>query len=80
MLSDEFDGWAATNHVQVETMPVRRALNVVWHYLTRNGDSKSIERLRLDLIRPLPGMSESVSDEVVSAELSMFKAALAKKA
>lgn len=60
-------------------MSLRRALNVVWYYLTRNGDRKGIERLQIDLLRPLPGMSEEVSQEVVSAELAMFRTALAKK-
>jgi hypothetical protein len=30
-------------------------------------------------MRPLPGMAAEVSDEVVSHELAMFSAALAKK-
>jgi hypothetical protein len=30
-------------------------------------------------MRPLPGLSEEVSEEVRSAELDMFKAALSKK-
>ena len=60
-------------------MSLRRALNVVWHYLTKDADRKGIEALRANLIRPLPGMSDQVSDEVVSAELGMFKTALGKK-
>ena len=59
-------------------MPLKKALNVVWHFLTKDGDKKGVDRLRTDLLRPLPGMSDQVSDEVVSAELNMFKSALAK--
>jgi hypothetical protein len=60
-------------------MPLRRALNTVWHYLTKDADRKGIETLRANLLRPLPGMSEQVSEEVVSAELAMFKTALSKR-
>lgn len=60
-------------------MPLRRALNTVWHYLTKDADQKGMERLRANLIRPLPGMSEEVSEAVVSGELAMFKSALGKK-
>jgi hypothetical protein len=60
-------------------MPLRRALNTVWHYLTKDADRKGIETLRANLMRPLPGMSEEVSDELRSGELSMFAAALNKK-
>ena len=59
-------------------MPLKKALNVVWHFLTKDGDKKGVDRLRTDLLRPLPGMSDQMSDEVVSAELNMFKSALAK--
>lgn len=60
-------------------MPIRRALNTVWHYLTKDADRKGIEALRMNLIRPLPGLSEEVSEEVVSAEMSLFASALKKK-
>lgn len=51
---------------------------MVWYFLTRNGTKKSIEALRSDLMRPLPGMADEVSDEVVSYEIAMFQAALEK--
>lgn len=51
-------------------------LNLAWHYLTQGGTKKTIDRLRADLIRPLPGQSEEVSDQVVEQELSMFKKAM----
>ncbi len=54
-------------------------MNTVWHYLTKDADRKGIETLRANMLRPLPGLSEEVSDEVVSAELSMFASALKKK-
>lgn len=54
---------------------MRRALNLAWYYLTRNGDKKSIDKLRADLIKPLPG--QEVSEEVVKAERDMFAKALA---
>jgi hypothetical protein len=60
-------------------MPIRRALNTVWHYLTKDADRKGIDTLRANIMRPLPGLSEEVSEEVRSAELDMFKAALSKK-
>jgi hypothetical protein len=60
-------------------MPIRRALNTVWHYLTKDADRKGIDALRMNLLRPLPGMSEEVSDQVVSGELDLFRAALSKK-
>ncbi len=60
-------------------MPIRRALNTVWHYLTKDADRKGVEALRMNLLRPLPGLSEEVSDEIRSAELSMFASALKKK-
>lgn len=51
---------------------------MVWHFLTRNGTKKGIDALRNDMMRPLPGMANEVSDEVVSHELAMFQAALGK--
>jgi hypothetical protein len=60
-------------------MPLRQALNVVWFYLTKDADRKGVETLRANMLRPLPGMSEQVSEEVVSAEMAMFKSALSKK-
>jgi hypothetical protein len=60
-------------------MPIRAALNTVWHYLTKDADRKGIETLQANIMRPLPGLSEEVSDAVVSAELSMFASALKKK-
>lgn len=60
-------------------MPIRRALNVVWHYLTKDASQKGVDKLKDDLMRPLPGMASRVSDEVVSHELAMFQVALGKK-
>lgn len=77
--SDVFDGWETANHLDVLRLPIRQALNTVWHYLTRDASQKGIDRLKADLIRPLPGLTDEVSDEVVSAELGMFQAALGKK-
>jgi hypothetical protein len=77
-LSDDFDGWATANHLDLGKMPIKKALNVVWHYLTKDGDQKGIDALRANLMRPLPGDHE-VSEEVVSAELDMFRTAMSKK-
>lgn len=57
-------------------MPFRRAINLVWYFLTRNGTQKGIDRLKADLIRPLPGMHREVSEGVVQQELDMFKKAM----
>lgn len=64
--------------MKIWELPVRQALNVVWHYLTDGAPKKAVDKLRIDLIRPLPGMAEQVSDEVVSNELDMFRTALGK--
>jgi hypothetical protein len=60
-------------------MPLKKALNAVWHYLSKDGSKKGIQQLKDNLMRPLPGMADTVSDEVVSHELAMFTAALAAK-
>lgn len=57
-------------------MPIRRALNTVWHYLTKDADRKGVETLRANLMRPLPGLSDEVSDEAVNFELQMFTKSL----
>jgi hypothetical protein len=57
-------------------MGVREAINLAWHYLTKDGTKKSIEKLKADLIKPLPGQSQQVSDELVNAELAMFTRAM----
>lgn len=53
-------------------MSIRQALNLAWHYLTKDGNKKSIDKLKADLIKPLPGRTEEVSDEAVKAERDMF--------
>jgi hypothetical protein len=50
----------------------------VWYYLSKDGDPKGLQQLRANLMRPLPGMADIVSDEVVSHELAMFAAAMAQ--
>jgi hypothetical protein len=60
-------------------MSLDRGLNAVWHYLSKDGTKKSVQQLRDNLMRPLPGMADQVSDEVVSHELAMFSAAFAAK-
>lgn len=57
-------------------MGIRQALNLAWHYLTKEGDKKSIERLKAELLRPLPGQSQNVSDELVAGEMAMFARAM----
>lgn len=57
-------------------MGLREAINLAWHYLTKDGTKKSIEKLKADLIKPLPGQTQQVSDELVSAELAMFTKAM----
>lgn len=57
-------------------MGVREAINLAWHYLTKDGTKKHIEKLKADLIKPLPGQSQQVSDELVNAELAMFTRAM----
>ena len=57
-------------------MGVREAINLAWHYLTKDGTKKSIEKLKADLIKPLPGQTQQVSDELVNAELAMFTRAM----
>lgn len=58
-------------------MSLREACNLAWHFLTKDGTKKGIDKLRADLIKPLPGETETVSDEVVAGELAMFQTALA---
>lgn len=74
--SDDFDGWATANHLNIAKMPLRKALNVVWYYLSKEGTKKGIEKLKADLIKPLPGMTEEVSEAVVQGELAMFQRAM----
>jgi hypothetical protein len=58
-------------------MSVRQALNLAWHYLTKDGNKKSIDKLKADLIKPLPGRADEISDESVQAERDMFAKAFA---
>ncbi|MCA1806660.1 MAG: hypothetical protein LC687_02180 [Actinobacteria bacterium] len=54
-------------------MSLRQALNLAWYFLTKDGSKKGIDQLRADLLRPLPGMTEEVSEDVVSGELALFQ-------
>ena len=58
-------------------MDIRQALNLAWHYLTKDGTKKTIDKLKADLIKPLPGRTEEVSAEAVAAERDMFAKAFA---
>ncbi len=58
-------------------MSIRQALNLAWHYLTKDGNKKSIDKLKADLIKPLPGRTEEVSEESIQAEREMFAKAFA---
>lgn len=51
---------------------MREAMNLAWHYLTKDGTKKSIDKLKADLIKPLPGQGAEVSEEAVKAERDMF--------
>ena len=53
-------------------MAPRQAVNLAWHYLTKDGTKKTIDKLKADLIKPLPGQGAEVSEEVVQAEKEMF--------
>jgi hypothetical protein len=53
-------------------MSPREALNLAWHYLTKDGTKKGIDKLKADLIKPLPGRTEEISAEAVQAERDMF--------
>ncbi len=53
-------------------MGLRQALNLAWHFLTKEGDKKMIDKLNADLIKPLPGRTEEISEEAVKAEKDMF--------
>jgi len=53
-------------------MSPRQALNLAWHFLTKDGTKKTIDKLKADLIKPLPGRTEEVSEEAVEAERDMF--------
>ena len=48
----------------------------MWHFLAKDGTAKGVDQLKANLMRPLPGMADVVSDEVVSHELAMFAAAM----
>jgi len=58
-------------------MSLRQALNLAWHFLTKEGTKNSIEKLKADLIKPLPGRTEEISEEAVQAERDMFAKAFA---
>jgi hypothetical protein len=58
-------------------MSPRQAMNLAWHFLTKEGTKKSIEKLKADLIKPLPGRTEEISAEAVQAERDMFARAFA---
>lgn len=74
--SDEFDGWCTANHLEPRRIGLRQAINLAWHFLTKEGDKKSIEKLKAELLRPLPGQSQNVSDELVAGEMTMFAKAM----
>jgi hypothetical protein len=78
--SDEFDGWATARRLKPHKLSLRRLLNLVWYYLTENGTKQGIEKLKADILKPLPGASEEVSEGVVEHELDMFKKAMAGQA
>lgn len=60
-------------------MSLHQGLNAVWHFLSKDGAKKGVQQLKDNLMRPLPGMANEVSDEVVSHELAMFTAAFASQ-
>lgn len=60
-------------------MPIRQALNTVWHYLTKDADRKGVDTLRANLLRPLPGLYNEVSEEAVDYERQMFQKAFGKQ-
>ena len=78
-VGEDFDGWATVNHLDIWELPLNHGLNAVWHYLRKDGSKKGVQQLKDNLMRPLPGMVNEVSDEVVSHELAMFTAAFASK-
>lgn len=51
-------------------------MNLAWFFLTKDGTKKSIEQLKADLLRPLPGQTETVTEDVVAGELAMFQKAM----
>lgn len=53
-------------------MGLREALNLAWHFLTKDAHKKGIDKLKADLIKPLPGQSQEVSEGLVQAEKDMF--------
>lgn len=58
-------------------MSLRQALNLVWYFLTKEASADGREKLRADLVKPLPGQSAEVSDGVIEAELAMFSKSMA---
>jgi hypothetical protein len=77
-VSDEFDGWATARRLKPHKMSMKKLLNVTWHFLTEHGTKKGIEKLKADLLRPLPGEAAApASEEIVQHELAMFSKALA---
>jgi hypothetical protein len=60
-------------------MPIRATLNTVWYYLTKDADRKGIETLRANLLRPLPGLYDEVSEEAISYEKEMFQKAFGRQ-
>lgn len=58
-------------------MSLRQAMNLAWHFLSKDGTKKTIDKLKADLIKPLPGRTEEISEEAVQAERDMFAKAFA---
>lgn len=64
------------NHIDLEALPLRRVCNVVWFRLVEHANEKQRAKVEAELMRPLPGQSERVSQKVVNFELQMFERAL----
>lgn len=57
-------------------MSLQQMTNLAWHFLTKDGTKKSIDKLKADLIKPLPGQTQEVSEELVEGEMAMFAKSL----
>jgi len=69
-----FDGWAASRGIDPMDLPVDRFLNLVYHFLTRNGTQEEIDKVDRTLWMPPKGVAVSRGPWSKEAEAKAFDA------
>lgn len=71
---EDLDGWAVSRNMPpLESLPLERFGSLVWHWMSRNGEQKDIDRMRARLWQPPKGTEARVGPWSPEAETSAFK-------